>query len=899
MGANLSCVRLQERPTEADYQHFNLTAVPDEIFGLEKFLQVLLLDYNAIKDLPKALFNFTQLIRLGVSDNEIETLSCNIANLTFLEEFDISRNGIADIPDDIRNCKNLRRVDFSVNPIGRLPDGFTHLTGLKEVCLNDIFLENLPDTFGRLNGIQILELRENQLTTLPRSMCELKFLKRLDLGNNHFEELSPVIGNFQSLQELWLDCNALRFFPNEICLLNQLRFLDASENLLEALPRDIHCLEYLEDLHLNDNQLRQLPENFGGLVKLSVLKLENNQLLALPRSIGNLVSLSEFCVSQNHLQQFPHTIGFLHSLATLIADSNKLMSLPPELGSCQALTVLSLRDNNLQRLPKDIGRLEKIVVLALSGNRLENLPCSLMELKSLSALWLSENQAKPLIPLQNDRDPFTGDKILTCFMFPQTGKEKHLVGIPRIPYYEDTGVMSGVDSKRNSTIMFNIQEEPQRTASNRSGQYPKDVVERHPHHHAPLLHHSRQQKPPLAISQDIFKDPSVMLNPPQKGPPSSRPLSYLRSVGSIDEGEEADRGPPLRRQEPPMTNGHLLNNAIHMRSNPALYHNDPDSITRPSVMKASLQNVSAPMEEFDQSGNRRRMASDSVVRGHRGLPTSSRPLWPEEVRDLAQSRQRPTYMREKQSSLPSLDQIPFRHQQHLYDHSYTGSSSRLDVGRNGHLGPSQQPAQPQPQPQHQPHHPHRLESPPPWWSSPSSYGDHLEQRSHRDSSPPVGDSVTWDVPTRKGANGYGGASNPMVASRIADSVVDSGHGTIDAEEVDGVLSHSKRESGQGVMFVDIVRDPHLGFSISGGYDSLGSSCRPEDPGIFVTKLASDGPAARAGRLQVGDKILEVNGMPVLSVSHKQAIEALKKAGRRVHLKVERLPQTDVQQGTLL
>eukprot|EP00118_Oscarella_pearsei_P004903 m.21774 g.21774 ORF g.21774 m.21774 type:complete len:153 (+) comp28218_c1_seq3:109-567(+) len=119
MGANLSCVRLQERPTEADYQHFNLTAVPDEIFGLEKFLQVLLLDYNAIKDLPKALFNFTQLIRLGVSDNEIETLSCNIANLTFLEEFDISRNGIADIPDDIRNCKNLRRVDFSVNPIGR------------------------------------------------------------------------------------------------------------------------------------------------------------------------------------------------------------------------------------------------------------------------------------------------------------------------------------------------------------------------------------------------------------------------------------------------------------------------------------------------------------------------------------------------------------------------------------------------------------------------------------------------------------------------------------------------------------------------------------------------------------------------------------------------------------
>lgn len=55
-----------------------------------------------------------------------------------------------------------------------------------------------------------------------------------------------------------------------------------------------------------------------------------------------------------------------------------------------------------------------------------------------------------------------------------------------------------------------------------------------------------------------------------------------------------------------------------------------------------------------------------------------------------------------------------------------------------------------------------------------------------------------------------------------------------------------------------MRDPRLGFSVAGGYDSMGNPNHPADPGIFITRLVEDGPAAKTGLLLPGDKLLEVS-----------------------------------------
>ncbi|XP_072449835.1 tax1-binding protein 3 [Chiloscyllium punctatum] len=71
----------------------------------------------------------------------------------------------------------------------------------------------------------------------------------------------------------------------------------------------------------------------------------------------------------------------------------------------------------------------------------------------------------------------------------------------------------------------------------------------------------------------------------------------------------------------------------------------------------------------------------------------------------------------------------------------------------------------------------------------------------------------------------------------------------------------------------------LGFSIGGGIDQDPTqnpySEDKTDKGIYVTRVSEGGPAEIAG-LQVGDKIMQVNGWDMTMVTHDQARKRLTK-----------------------
>ncbi|XP_070563651.1 leucine-rich repeat-containing protein 7-like isoform X1 [Ptychodera flava] len=71
----------------------------------------------------------------------------------------------------------------------------------------------------------------------------------------------------------------------------------------------------------------------------------------------------------------------------------------------------------------------------------------------------------------------------------------------------------------------------------------------------------------------------------------------------------------------------------------------------------------------------------------------------------------------------------------------------------------------------------------------------------------------------------------------------------------------------------ISKNPGLGFSIAGGIGSQGNPFRPNDMGIFVTRIQPEGPAA--GLIHPGDKILEVNGTDFIDIAHQEAVAILK------------------------
>ncbi|XP_050770590.1 erbin-like isoform X4 [Gymnogyps californianus] len=85
--------------------------------------------------------------------------------------------------------------------------------------------------------------------------------------------------------------------------------------------------------------------------------------------------------------------------------------------------------------------------------------------------------------------------------------------------------------------------------------------------------------------------------------------------------------------------------------------------------------------------------------------------------------------------------------------------------------------------------------------------------------------------------------------------------------------------------VRIDKDPELGFSISGGVGGRGNPFRPEDDGIFVTRVQPEGPASKL--LQPGDKIIQANGYSFISIDHGQAVSLLKTFQNAVELIIVR------------
>ncbi|XP_038590598.1 erbin isoform X2 [Micropterus salmoides] len=85
--------------------------------------------------------------------------------------------------------------------------------------------------------------------------------------------------------------------------------------------------------------------------------------------------------------------------------------------------------------------------------------------------------------------------------------------------------------------------------------------------------------------------------------------------------------------------------------------------------------------------------------------------------------------------------------------------------------------------------------------------------------------------------------------------------------------------------VKVEKNPELGFSISGGVGGRGNPFRPDDNGIFVTRVQPEGPASKI--LQPGDKIIQVNGYSFVNIDHGNAVALLKTFPNTVDLTIIR------------
>ncbi|XP_039549332.1 membrane-associated guanylate kinase, WW and PDZ domain-containing protein 3 isoform X1 [Pimephales promelas] len=83
-------------------------------------------------------------------------------------------------------------------------------------------------------------------------------------------------------------------------------------------------------------------------------------------------------------------------------------------------------------------------------------------------------------------------------------------------------------------------------------------------------------------------------------------------------------------------------------------------------------------------------------------------------------------------------------------------------------------------------------------------------------------------------------------------------------------------SKQGCIAVELERGPRgFGFSLRGGTEY--------NMGLYILRLAEDGPALQDGRIHVGDHVVEINGEQTQGISHTRAIELIQAGGNKVLL----------------
>ncbi|KAM9308911.1 protein scribble homolog [Gastrophryne carolinensis] len=111
------------------------------------------------------------------------------------------------------------------------------------------------------------------------------------------------------------------------------------------------------------------------------------------------------------------------------------------------------------------------------------------------------------------------------------------------------------------------------------------------------------------------------------------------------------------------------------------------------------------------------------------------------------------------------------------------------------------------------------------------------------------------------------------------------------DHVNNLLIEPARIEEEELNLTIVRQTGGLGISIAGGKGS--TPYKGDDEGIFISRVAEEGPAARAG-VKVGDKLLEVNGVDLHNAEHHTAVEALRSSGSAVSMTVlrERMVEPD-------
>ncbi|XP_066930968.1 protein scribble homolog isoform X3 [Clytia hemisphaerica] len=339
----------------ADNEILDISSEIGNLISLEE-LDISKNDFRIIPDSIEKLKNLTH---LDVSNNTLGEVPDAITKLGELRTWVCNDIALGEIPPEVGSLSNLVILELRDNCLKFLPMSFSFLSTLERLDLGGNELEELPDFIGQLSSLIELWLDNNFLTTLPPEIGELRNLQCLDVSENRVDELPEEIYGLQSLTDLILSSNVLHELPEGIGKLSHLQILKLDSNEIDELTEKVGNCTEMSELILTDNVIEYLPSAIGRMTKLTHMNIDRNRLFTLPPEIGKCVHLSVLSARDNQIAKIPDEIGNCKSMTVLALSGNKLENLPLSISTLH-LKALWLSQNQSQSVLKlQVEEIEK------------------------------------------------------------------------------------------------------------------------------------------------------------------------------------------------------------------------------------------------------------------------------------------------------------------------------------------------------------------------------------------------------------------------------------------------------------------------------------------------------------------------------------------------------------
>lgn len=178
--------------------------------------------------------------RFGLTDIDSGFIETILEHMPEINVLNLNNNGIKSIPKEITRLKSLKNLHLTGNEIETLPKEFSYLQSLTHLYLKYNSLSTIPNVITKLKRLEHLSLRGNQIKEITTNIEKLNNLKYLILSRNLINSIPIELGKLKNLEYLNIRYNKeLKAIPADLLRNNNISLLHSIDQIEEEYKETI------------------------------------------------------------------------------------------------------------------------------------------------------------------------------------------------------------------------------------------------------------------------------------------------------------------------------------------------------------------------------------------------------------------------------------------------------------------------------------------------------------------------------------------------------------------------------------------------------------------------------------------------------------------------------------